>query len=152
MDGWMDGWMDGLDGLMNWIALDCIDSGWIWIGLEIGLDEWVDGWIDWWMNILVDGWMHRWMESSLLRLVQCSWLCLVVSVRMVNWVHDSFENLVHVPLIWLDFVALACCVDVILFTFLHMQRYPKWVPKYREIAPRDPKVERKGCSVSPKLP
>ena len=75
--------MVGLDGLMNWIALDCVLIS-VEFGLEIGLDAWMDGWIGWWMNILVDGWMHRWMESSLLRLVQCSWLCLVVSVRMVN--------------------------------------------------------------------
>ena len=67
------------------------------------------------------------MELSLLRLVQ-SFFGLLGRLSNCCPLSSRFsekKNWSHVPLILLGCVASDCCVDVIIFTFLHMQRYPK---------------------------
>ena len=100
----------------------------------------MDGWMD------GGGWAVQDWSSCFFGLLGRLSNCCPLSSRFFD------KNWSYVPLILLGCVASGCCVDVIIFAFLHMQKYSKWGPKCMKMRPKDPEIERKGCPEPSKLP
>ena len=74
----------------------------------------------------MDGWMDGWMELSLLRLVQ-SFFGLLGRLSNCCPLSSRFfkKQLVACASDLIGLRWSACCVDVILFAFLRMEKYSK---------------------------